>query len=209
MDKEVKYGLALTGLVDPAKAVTNAGARPGDCLILTKPIGVGIINTAVKRGGADAAIIQGAIALMTQLNQQAAERMLETGVHACTDITGFGLLGHSQEMARASGVTLELDHAAIETVPGALELCAEGIKPGGLENNRLSFADSVKISPEISKVFQDLLFDPQTSGGLLMALPEKAAARLREKISKSQETRASIIGRVTPGKEGGALVIVE
>lgn len=102
MDKEVKYGPVLTGRVDPAKAVTNAGARPGDCLMLTKPIGVGIINTAVKRGGADAAIVEGAIASMTQLNRQAAERMLETGVHVSTDITGFGLLGHAQEMARAS-----------------------------------------------------------------------------------------------------------
>ena len=209
VDKEVKYGLALTGLVHPAKAVTNANARPGDCLILTKPIGVGIITTAIKRGGADAAIVESAITLMTQLNQQAAEHMLEAGVHACTDITGFGLLGHAQEMGRASGVTLELDHAAIQTAPGALELCGKGIKPGGLENNRLFFADSVKISPRISDAFQDLLFDPQTSGGLLVALPEKAAARLREKISESQEADASIIGRVRPRKEGGALVTVE
>jgi len=104
---------------------------------------------------------------------------------------------------------LKIDHAAILTIPGALELCVEGIKPGGLENNRLSFADSVKNSPEISDAFQDLLFDSQTSGGLLMALPEKAAAGLQNKISESQETGAYIIGRVAPGKEGGALVIVE
>ncbi|NQU62211.1 MAG: selenide, water dikinase SelD [Rhodospirillales bacterium] len=208
VDKEVKYGLSITGLVDPAKAVTNGGAKTGDSLIFTKPIGVGIINTAVKRGGADPAMVTAAIASMTQLNKAASECMLDAGVQACTDVTGFGLLGHAQEMAKASGVSLELDHTAIFTVPGSLELCADGFKPGGLENNRLSFADVVNISPEISGAFEDLLFDPQTSGGLLIAVAEKAAVGLLEKINGAQEMQASIIGRVTPGNDCAPLVTV-
>jgi len=208
VDREVKYGLAVTGLIDPDKVITNAGAEAGDALVLTKPIGVGIINTAVKRGAADGAMVDAAIASMTHLNRRAAELMPEFGVHACTDVTGFGLLGHALEMARASGVSLEIDSAGISVIPGASDLCARGVTPGGLENNRRSFSDAVQFSPEVPATVQDLLYDPQTSGGLLMALSEAAAVDLRQKLEGDHPLDISVIGRAVTKKEGDAHIAV-
>ncbi len=209
VDKEVKYGLAVTGLVDPARVVANGGAMPGDSLVLSKPIGVGIVTTGIKRGGVSASAVEAAVASMTRLNRRAAELMIEADVHACTDITGFGLIGHASEMARAGGVSLEIIAARVPLIPGSEELCAAGFTPGGLENNRRSFTDSALIGADVPAVIEDLLFDPQTSGGLLMALPEAGAQALAERLSDEQDMAAAVIGRVAAQAEGGALVVVE
>jgi len=180
-DPEIKYGLAITGLIDPARVVSNAGARPGDWLILTKPIGVGIITTAIKQGGVDPALATRAAGMMAALNRNAALLMLECGAHACTDITGYGLLGHALEMAAASRVCLEIEYRSVPHFPEAMELCAQGVFSGGLEGNRQAFSTAIKFTDAVPGVWQDLLLDPQTSGGLLIALPEQGArAFLRE-----------------------------
>jgi selenide,water dikinase len=188
-DDEVKFGYAVTGGIHPERIRTNAGARSGDVLLFTKRLGTGVIATALKRGIAAEAHVQAAIESMLTLNREACERMLEFDVHGCTDITGFGLLGHAREMALASGVTLEIDAAAVRFLPGAAEYAAAGAIPGGLVNNREFVAPC--IEGEIAG--RDLLFDPQTSGGLLIALPETDAARLEARFPAGYS-----IGRVLP-----------
>jgi selenide,water dikinase len=177
-DNEIKFGYAVTGLIHPDRVKTNAGARPGDVLLLTKWIGTGVISTALKRGLAKEADVQGAEKSMLTLNRAACERMLEYDVHGCTDVTGFGLIGHAREMALASKVTIEIDSRQVRYLPGALEYAAQGAIPGGLKNNR-DFASSCV---EGQSEFDDLLYDPQTSGGLLISLPEKDAAELERKF---------------------------
>ncbi len=171
-DDEIKFGFAVTGMVDPGKVWTNAGARPGDVLALTKPLGTGVVSTALKRGIARAEDVEAAIASMLVLNR------IECEAHGCTDITGFGLIGHAREMARASGVTLEIDSSKLRFLPGALEYAAAGAQPGGLGNNRDFASCSVSLAANIAPEVEALLYDPQTSGGLLLALPESAAAGL-------------------------------
>jgi selenide,water dikinase len=171
-DDEIKFGYAVTGLVDPGRAWTNAGARAGHVLVLTKPIGTGVIATALKSGIADPRHVEASIASMLKLNRAAVE-----GVGACTDVTGFGLVGHAREMALASGVTLEIDANAIPLLDGALDYAAQGAVPGGLKNNREFFACAVSIAAGVSEALLLVLHDPQTSGGLLFALPEEFASR--------------------------------
>ena len=208
-DPEPKYGLAVTGLVDPARMVTNAGARPGDSLVLTKPIGVGIITTALKQGVADARAVETAVESMARLNRRAAELMVEEGVHACTDITGYGLLGHALEMASASGVALRIAHLHVPHFAVALELRALGVAPGGLAANRRAFNGKVRFGDAVSSAWCDLLFDPQTSGGLLVALPEAGAGRLFGRLATEGFGDAAVIGRVERRKrEGGAPITV-
>ena len=202
-DPEVKYGLAITGLIDPERVVSNAGARPGDWLILTKPIGVGTITTAIKQGGVDPALATRVATVMAALNRSAAQLMLECGVHACTDITGYGLLGHALEMATASRVCLEIEHQSVPHFPEALELSTQGVCSGGLESNRQAFSSSVRMTDAVPDVWQNLLFDPQTSGGLLIALPEQGA---RAFLHQFDGADAAVIGRVvTEGK--GEIVV--
>jgi len=202
-DPEVKYGLAITGLIDPARVVSNAGARPGDWLILTKPIGVGIITTAIKQDSVDPALATRVVTVMATLNRAAAQRMLECEVHACTDITGYGLLGHALEMATASRVRLEIEYQSVPHFPEALELCAQGARSGGLEGNRQAFSAAVRIADAVPGVWQDLLLDPQTSGGLLIALPEQGA---RAFLRQFDGVDAAVIGRV--GTEGEGEIVV-
>ena len=179
-DREIKFGYAVTGAVDPARMWTNAGARPGDVLFLTKPIGTGIVGTAIKFGRAPEAVVAQAVASMRTLNKAAAEAMIGLPVHGCTDITGFGLIGHGIEMAQASGVTLELDAAAIPVFEGIEGLVAAN-RSGGLSSNRAHFADRARLASPEAEALGDLLFDPQTSGGLLVAVgadeADAAAAR--------------------------------
>jgi selenide,water dikinase len=179
-DREIKFGYAVTGAVDPARMWTNAGARPGDVLFLTKPIGTGIVGTAIKFGRAPEALVAQAVASMRTLNKAAAEAMAGLPVHGCTDITGFGLIGHATEMAQASGVTLELDAAAIPVFAGIEALVAAN-RSGGLSSNRAHFADRAQLASPEAEALGDLLFDPQTSGGLLVAIgageADAAAAR--------------------------------
>jgi selenide,water dikinase len=173
-DPEIKFGYAVTGKVHPDRIWTNAGARPGDVLLLTKRIGTGVISTALKRGIARAEHVEAATASMLTLNRKAAEAMEGLEVHGATDVTGFGLLGHAREMALASGVTLEIDSGNVRFLEGALEYARAGALPGGMHNNREFVASCVQGSSEVD----DLLYDPQTSGGLLAAMPESSAAGL-------------------------------
>ncbi len=177
-DPEIKFGYAVTGTIHPARIKANAGARPGDALVLTKALGTGVIGTALKRGIADPAAVAAATASMLTLNRAACETMLRFDAHGCTDITGFGLIGHAREMAVASGVTLEIETATVPLLPGALDAARAGAIPGGLRNN-IDFAACAVESPEsLDPALVPLLYDPQTSGGLLISLPEDEAAHL-------------------------------
>ena len=176
-DPELKFGYAVTGTVHPRRVKTNAGARPGDVLMLTKKIGTGVISTALKRGAAKARDVEGSIASMLTLNRAAADALERLEVHAMTDVTGFGLLGHAREMALASRVTLEIDAREVQFLDGAMEYARAGALASGLKNNREFVASCVQGASE----FDDLLYDPQTSGGLLISLPEADAARYQKK----------------------------
>ena len=177
-DEEMKFGYAVTGTVHPARVITNAGARAGDALVFTKRIGTGVISTALKRGIAQEAHVQASIESMLELNQRACEAMLALEVHACTDISGYGLIGHAREVALASGVTLEIEADRVQFLPGAVEYARQGALPGGLKNNWEFASCAVEVARELPAEIENLLYDPQTSGGLLIALPEPDADRL-------------------------------
>jgi len=179
-EDEVKFGYAVTGLIDPGRVWTNAGAVPGDVLVFTKRLGTGVISTALKKGFVEEAHIEASICQMLTLNKQAYELLLQRTVHGCTDVTGFGLLGHAREMALASGATLEIHASALRYLPGAIEYSSAGAHSGGLHNNRDFVSDCVSLSDAIPAEIEALLYDPQTSGGLLVALPEADAAAFLE-----------------------------
>jgi selenide, water dikinase len=191
-DDEVKFGYAVTGVIHPDRIKANAGARPGDALVFTKRLGTGVVSTALKQGIAKESDVEAAIQSMLKLNREACEAMLGFDVHGCTDVSGFGLLGHAREMALASKATLEIHPQAVRFLPGAVEYARLGALSGGLKNNREFAASCVAGSSE----FDDLLYDPQTSGGLLIALPERDAARLETKLPDAYR-----IGQVTERKE--------
>jgi selenide,water dikinase len=193
-DTEIKFGYAITGEVEPDRVLSNAGARPGDVLVLTKPIGTGVIATALKFARAPQAAIDAAIVSMTELNRAAAETVRELppgAAHACTDITGFGLIGHASEMAAASGCTLEIDAGAVPVLQGALELVAGNI-PGGGRTNRQHFGASISVDPAVEPARLDLLFDPQTSGGLLLAVEAGGAPDLIARLRRAGVHGAAI-----------------
>ncbi len=200
-DTEPKYGLAVTGVVRPDKILRNSGARPGDRIVLTKPIGTGIIATAMKRGIADKDITERAIAVMSELNRGAAEAAAEFAVTACTDVTGFGLLGHLKEMTEGSGVDAEICVDAVPIIPGARELAAADIVPGGTINNHAFVSPAVDWDPSVSRTDQLLLCDAQTSGGLLIAVNEKNAVKLIENL-ESRGASAADIGTFTGAGTG-------
>lgn len=181
-DDEIKFGYAVTGVVHPERFKTNAGARAGDALVFTKRIGTGVVGTALKRGIARAEDVEASIESMLALNRSAAEAMLAHDVHGCTDVTGFGLLGHAREMALASGVTIEIDTRAVRFLPGALEYARQGAVPGGLKNNREFVSPCVRSADSLPPEIETLLYDPQTSGGLLISLPESGAAALLARL---------------------------
>ena len=201
-DDEPKYGLSVTGVVHPDKVLTNAGARPGDALILTKAIGTGVLYTALKAELFPAGVAAAA-ASMTQLNRYAAEVMTRFPVHACTDITGFGLLGHAFELAAGSSVDLELDSRAVPLLPDAAEGAGMGLVPAGAYANR-DYLKQVEFQPDVPVYLQDLLFDPQTSGGLLISLAEDLAADLLAELHAAGVAVAARIGRVA-GKGTGKI----
>jgi len=190
LDDEPKYGLAVTGFVRPDKVLTNAGAKPGDVLLFTKPLGTGVLTTAAKAGMAPPEAMAQAHRLMTTLNKAARDAMVKYRVHACTDVTGFGLLGHGLEMAQGSGVELEVDAGAVDFIPAAAELAKMGVLPEGMYRNR-TFAES-SVDPGAAELWrQDLLYDPQTSGGLLMAADpadaEALFAELKDCVPSAQK----------------------
>jgi len=202
-DDELKFGYAVTGLIDPAKVWRNVGAQPGDRLLLTKPLGTGVISTAVKNGKADENCIKSSTASMTRLNREAAETLREIEaaangngcIHAVTDVTGFGLLGHAREMAIGSGVSMRIDHAAIEYLPGAVEAARNRFFSAGLANNREFVESCVGFDSGVPEEIRALLYDPQTSGGLLVAMaPESAQQALA--AFEVRHIPARIIGEV-------------
>jgi len=192
-DEEIKFGYAVTGTVHPARVKANAGAQAGDALLFTKRLGTGVISTALKRGLAHDADVEASIRSMLTLNRRACEAMLHFEVHGCTDVTGFGLIGHAREMAAASGVTIEIEVGRLRFLDGALEYARLGAIPGGLNNNREYAACAVEATRDLAPEMEDLLYDPQTSGGLLIALPEADAAALAVEFPD-----AYAIGRVLP-----------
>jgi selenide,water dikinase len=179
---ELKYGLAVIGVVHPERVVTNAGARPGDQLFLTKPLGTGVITTALKEEACPPEVLAEAIRVMLTLNRAASEAMVEAGASACTDVTGYGLLGHAHQLAHSSGVSLRLDTSALPLLPGAAEAAAAGHIPGGLMANRDFLEEWVRDETKGAGP-ADLLYDPQTSGGLLIAIPAGRALRLAEGLA--------------------------
>jgi selenide,water dikinase len=180
-DDEIKFGYAVFGTVEPAKVRTNSAARPGDDLVLTKRLGTGVISTALKREIAAPEHIDAMVESMTQLNRVAGEAMGRYNVHAATDITGFGLLGHGREMAEGSNVTLEIDHSRLEFLPGALDYARHGVFPGGQKNNKLFAQPMVEMRNAVPAEVAGLLYDPQTSGGLLISVePADTDALLKE-----------------------------
>jgi selenide, water dikinase len=195
-DKEIKAGFAVTGIVHPERIVTNAGAQPGDRLVLSKPLGTGIMAFAAQIGRAPAGGPEAAARSMTSLNDQAAKLMLESGAHAATDVTGFGLLGHLAAMAEASQVDLEIVWDDLPLLPGVLECLAEGIASGAVERNRESFGRCLTADGHVQPPMLDLCFDPQTSGGLLMAVSPSAADGLLERLHAFGMADAAIVGRV-------------
>lgn len=205
-DDEPKYGMAVSGLVNPKEVITNSGARKGDLLILTKPLGIGIISTAFKADMVDPVTYDKFIATMIQLNRESSRVMKEAGAHACTDITGFGLLGHATEMAEASGVSFIFSLDEIPLLPQVKDLASLGLIPGGAYRNSDYLKDKVFFEPGISQVEQAILFDPQTSGGLLFAIaPEKARIAV-DRLNGQSGNAVSIIGEVI--KKDDALIHV-
>ena len=190
------YGLAVSGFAHPGRIFTNSGARPGDALILTKPLGVGIITTAAKADLADERLMARIHRQMAALNKAARDIMVQFPVHSCTDVTGFGLLGHCYEMAQGSGCTLHLRCGDIPHHPEALEFAAMGLIPAGAYRNREYAQAGVQLRRELPLALQDILYDPQTSGGLLMALPEEDAAACLRSLHR-QIPEAAIVGYVT------------
>ena len=205
-DEEPKYGLAVTGTVDPRRMTTAMGCRPGDRLVLTKPLGTGILATALKGEILGEADIAAAIAGMSALNRKASEIMMEFGVSACTDVTGFGLLGHGLEMAGASGVTLELVGGALPAYPCALEMAAIGLVPEGSYNNRAYYLPKVENADQLPTDILDLLADPQTSGGLLIAVPAEKCDELRRCLREAG-CGDYLIGQAVEGPPGRLKVV--
>jgi selenide, water dikinase len=195
-DKELKYGLAVTGIIDIDRIVKNSGATVGDKLFLTKPLGTGIITTAIKRNMAAPDDIEAVTSMMTRLNNIASELMLKFGAHAATDITGYGLLGHAYEMTTASDISMVLHYNALPLLPNVLKYAESGAIPGGSNANREYLADRVQLAFRLSIPQTDILFDPQTSGGLLISLPkENAAGFIRE--AAQRQLPVYEIGEVT------------
>lgn len=205
-DTEPKFGLSVTGLIHPEKILTNATAKPGDVLILTKPLGLGIITTAIKRGMVDERTENEAISLMSTLNRKAADTMSEFKVNACTDITGFGLLGHIKEMVKASGVDAEVYADKVPVIEQAKDLITANVIPGGTLNNLDYVSDCVEWPQEISRTMKIILCDAQTSGGLLISIPSNAGTRLVKALRTNGIAHASIVGRITSVGDGKIFV---
>jgi len=195
-DEELKYGLSVTGTIHPKRIVTKAGAKPGDKLILTKPLGTGIINTALKGGLAGKETMAKVTKYMVTLNKKASELMQEIGAHACTDITGFGLLGHACEIAQNSEIGMKIYVASIPILSEAIEFAKMGLVPGGTQRNREFRSHMIELPSELPDYMLDVLFDPQTSGGLLISVSAAKAELLLARLHEAGVVEATIIGEV-------------
>lgn len=207
-DNELKYGLSVTGVVHPARMITKEGAEMGDKLILTKPLGTGLVSTALKGGLAGEEAVGRIASSMVTLNRRASELMLEAGVHACTDITGYGLLGHACGMIEDGQFGMELHVGSIPLFPEAKEFAQMGLAPGGTQRNKEFRIGMIELAYEMDDEMWSILFDPQTSGGLLISVPGKEAEALLKNLHRSGIEDAAIIGAVT-GKPKGKIIIRE
>lgn len=207
-DNEIKYGLSITGTINPQKLVTNSGARPGDVLILTKPLGAGILTTSFKFDLIDEEELGEAAHVMATLNKAASGAMQKTGVNACTDITGFGLLGHSFEMAEGSGVAIRLESSKIKLMNKVIELIDKDSIPGGAFSNMHYFGKWVDFDTSVAKALRVTLFDPQTSGGLLISVPGSKAGELLEEMKANSVEWAEVIGEVVERNSQGSTIKV-
>ena len=194
--QQIMFGYSITGVIDPDKIATNSGARPGDVIILTKPIGTGVISTGIKLEKASAQVAASSVATMLTPGKQAAEAMREFAVMGATDVTGFALLGHAWEMARASNVSIEIDAGAVPLLEGALELASAGVVTGADKTNREYVGDDISIAETVSQEMRRLLYDPQTAGGMLIATCADRADELLERLRENYP-RAAEVGRVS------------
>lgn len=201
-DSELKYGLSVTGVVHPERFLTNEGARPGDNLILTKPLGTGILSTALRSRKLDEKTTKKITAVMAELNKGAAEAMMEVGVSAATDITGFGLIGHALVMARASKVGMRLHAGKAPIIHEALTFASQGFVPAGTRRNRQFCSKRLDIATGVDPLLIDVLADAQTSGGLLISVPENKTAMLVQRLKDKNTPAASVIGEVLSEPEG-------
>jgi len=197
IDRELKYGMAVTGVVHPDQVIRNVGVQAGDALVLTKPLGTGIVMTALKRRKASRASVRAAVASMIALNRSASTIMRRFPVHACSDVTGFGLLGHAYEMASGSGVTIAIDAAALPLLPGARRLAGAGTLTGGCRRNREYLTGRMAIDTSVGDALTEVALDPQTSGGLLIALPRDQAPQLVDALHAGGVEHAAIVGHAT------------
>jgi selenide, water dikinase len=195
-DPELKYGLSVTGLISPGRILRNNTIKDGDSLILTKPLGTGIIATAIKAGEDSTEVIKEFISSMAALNKYSAEIMMKYNVNACTDITGFGLAGHILEMMQGNGLSVFINSSTMPVLTGAFENAADGFIPGGLYRNRKYVGDNCIINDYVRREIADIIFDPQTSGGLLISLPKKESEQLVKELHQAGITHASVIGEV-------------
>ncbi|MEJ2699853.1 MAG: selenide, water dikinase SelD [Desulfuromonadales bacterium] len=205
--EEPVYGLAVTGVVSPQRILTNCGVRPGDVLILTKPLGTGVLFNACRSGRLPRAELEPVLPQVASLNGPAAEIALKYGIHACTDITGFALAGHGLEMVRGSGVSIEFEYASLSIYPNALEMYAKGETTGSNRANRRLAAGTLELAAKLSEAQEELLFDPQTSGGLLLAVAEGQADSLVRDLRRSGMGQAAVIGRAVAGARPGLRVV--
>lgn len=206
-DDEPKYGLSVTGTVHPDRIWTNTGAKPGDVLVLTKPLGSGVLFNANLKNWVSAQAMQDCIDILTALNRRPAEIMQGFDIHAATDVTGFGLAGHGQEMVGDTAITVEIRIEALPIMDEALEMYKKGMTTGVNANNRQLVAAALKMDPALPARLQEIVFDPQTNGGLMVALPESQSQELLEALHSAGIQAAAIIGRVTERQGGASLVI--
>ena len=203
--EQIMFGYAVTGVIDPAKIATNAGARPGDVIILTKPIGTGVISTGIKFGKALPETVDASVETMLTPGRYAAEAMREFGVKGATDVTGFALLGHAWEMARASQVSILIEPASVPLLDGALELASAGMLTSGDKTNREYIGEDIEIDESVDKDVVKLLFDPQTAGGMLISIPDDRADDLLGRLRENYPN-AKVIGRVIEPTQHSILV---
>ena len=204
-NQQIMFGYSITGVIDPRKIATNAGARPGDVIILTKPIGTGVISTGIKFGKASEEVAANSVATMLTPGKYAAEAMREFDVKGATDVTGFSLLGHAWEMAKASNVTIEIKPASVPLLEGALELAAAGMLTSGDKTNREYMGEDIEIGKSLDDDLLKLLFDPQTAGGMLISVSEHQASTLLKRLRENY-SRANVIGRVIERGEHSIVV---
>ncbi len=206
VDQEIKFGLSVTGIVHPQRFWPNSGARLGDVLLLTKPLGMGPIATGIKRGKATPEVTDAAMRVMATLNKAAAEAVLDLGVHGATDVTGFGLVGHAFEMAEGAGLRLELQAEALPIAAGALELVRSGVMSGGCNRGRAHYGSRIALGEGLDEALAALVFDAETSGGLLLAVPEAQAEVARRRIAAAGAPAAALVGRFVAPVPGAPIL---